>query len=155
MEALFGGAVYVRRRGVCAINTDLEIHMGCRICTYIALLLIVFTFSGCYNKPVRHLASDASLLKVGESSREDVLIFLGDPDERQEVAEGVEKWLYRDKEMTLFEKTPLLGKQFGSPDYQRLVVTLVNGIVSKCRYYSNDKDDLNWADDYPWQKKKK
>jgi hypothetical protein len=128
--------------------------MGLKVCCY-WLLPIVFMLSGCYNKPVRHLAADASLLIVGESTREDVLIFLGAADEQQEIGNGVEKWLYKEKDMSFFEKTPYVGKQFGSPDYQKVVVTLTNGIVTQCIYSADDEDDLDWEDDYSWQKKKK
>ena len=112
------------------------------------------TISGCYNKPVRHLASDVALLKVGQSTEEDVLIFMGEPDEQQEVSEGVEKWLYRDKYMTFLEKAPLVGKRLGSPEYKLVVVTISNDIVTDVIYSATDADDMDWADDYPWQEKK-
>jgi hypothetical protein len=122
-------------------------------------LLLLFavaltTISGCYNKPVRHLASDVALLKVGQSTEEDVLIFLGEPDEQQEVSEGVEKWLYRDKYMTFMEKAPIVGKRLGSPEYKLVVVTISNDIVTDVIYSVTDADDMDWADDYPWQEKK-
>ena len=109
------------------------------------------TLSGCYNAPVRHLASDVGLLKVGVSTEEDVLVFLGEPDEKQELESGVETWLYRDKQMTLLEKAPLVGKRLGSPEYQLAMVTITNKIVTKVLYSSSDADDMDWADDYPWQ----
>lgn len=109
--------------------------------------------SGCYNKPVRHLASDVALLKVGSSTEEDVLVFLGEPDEQQELEEGVETWLYRDKTMTFLEKAPLVGKRLGSPEYKVVMVTITNKIVTEVLYSASDKDDMNWADDYPWQEK--
>ncbi len=128
--------------------------MGSR--TFIFLLLLsVLTVTGCYNKPVRHLASDVGLLRVGTSTQEDVMVYLGEPDEQQEIGNGVEKWLYKDEDRTLFEKTPLVGKRIGSPEYRRAVVTLTNGIVTKLIYSSSDQDDLDWANDYSWQEKKK
>lgn len=122
---------------------------------FILLLLLTFVaLTGCYNTPVRHLAADVALLKVGESTEEDVLIFLGPPDEQQELAAGVEKWLYNDKHMTFLEKAPLVGKRFGSPEYRRVVVTLKNKIVIEVVYSSSDPDDFGWADDFSWQEKK-
>lgn len=121
---------------------------------YVLLALVLLAgVSGCYVDPVRHLASDAALLKVGESTREDVLIYLGEPDEQQEVGEGAEKWLYREKEMSFMEKTPLVGKHIGSPEYHVVVVTLRNGIVTDCIYSSSDEDETGWAKDFSWQKK--
>ena len=122
---------------------------------FLILVATASVLSGCYNKPVRHLASDAALLKVGTSSSEDVLIYLGDPDEQKTVADGVEKWLYKKEDKTLLEKMPYLGSQFGMPEYSQVVVTIVNGIVTECTFSQSDEDDLEWADDYSWQEKKK
>ncbi len=119
------------------------------------LLAAVFALSGCYNKPVRHLASDAALLKIGESSSEDVLIYLGDPDEQKSLADGVEKWLYKKKDMNFFERIPYAGKYIGAPEYSQVVVTIANGIVADVTFFQSDEDDLDWADDYSWQEKKK
>lgn len=119
------------------------------------LLSTAFVFSGCYHKPVRHLASDAALIKVGESTSEDVLIYLGDPDEQKSLADGVEKWLYKKKDMSFFERIPYGGKYIGAPAYSQVVVTLENGVVTDCRYSLSDEDDTEWADDFSWQEKKK
>ena len=118
------------------------------------LLAAVFFLSGCYNKPVRHLASDAALLKIGESSSEDVLIYLGDPDEQQSLADGVEKWLYKKKDMSFFESIPYAGKYIGAPEYSQVVITIDKGVVTDCTFSQSDEDDLEWADDYSWQEKK-
>lgn len=131
----------------------MERYMAAKLWSFLLVLTLLAGVSGCYVNPVRHLASDAALLKVGESTKEDVLVFLGEPDEQQEVGEGVEKWLYREKEMSLMEKTPLVGKRIGSPEYHYVVVTLRNGIVADCVYSSSDEDEMDWAKDYSWQKK--
>ena len=119
----------------------------------LALVMLV-ALSGCYTKPVRHLASDVALLKIGDSTREDVLIFLGEPDEQQEVSAGVEKWMYNDMQISFLEKAPLVGKHMGSPEYRHAVVTIKDNIVTEVVYSSSDADDLSWAKDYPWQEKK-
>ena len=58
--------------------------------------ILLTLLAGCYSKPVRHLASDASLVRAGESTREDVLRYLGEPDGRRTVAPGVEEYLYHE-----------------------------------------------------------
>lgn len=121
-------------------------------CIFIMLLAACF-LSGCYIHPVRHLAADIALVQVGQSTREDVLIFLGDPDEQQVLDKGVEKWLYIQTKASTAEKTPFLGKYFGSPEVNRVLITFTNGIVTDSFFSSNDKDELDWADDYSWQKK--
>ena len=115
------------------------------------MVLLLGAISGCYNTPVRHLAADVALLKVGQTTGEDVVVFLGEPDERQELAAGVEKWIYFDKEMTVWEKTPVVGKRIGAPEYKLAMVTITNNIVTEVVYTSYDKDDLDWEDDYHWQ----
>jgi hypothetical protein len=115
--------------------------------------MTLVAIAGCYSKPVRHLASDVALLKIGESTGEDVLIFLGAPDEQRELEAGVEKWLYRDTLMTLWEKAPLIGKRVGSPEHRQVVVTLTDNIVTEVVYSSADADELDWAHDFSWQKK--
>jgi hypothetical protein len=128
--------------------------MFCRLNILLAVMVALITLAGCYTTPVRHLSADVALLKVGQSTEEDVLVFLGDPDERQELVGGVEKWLYHEKKMTIFEKTPWMGKYLGAPEYQEVVVTITNKIVSDVSYASSDADDLDWDDDFSWQKKK-
>jgi len=128
--------------------------MGSRMRNILFIILMLFVVSGCYNKQVRHLASDAALLKVGKSTQEDVLVFLGDPDEQEDLGNGSQKWRYLDQNRNLFEKTPWVGKHFGSPEYLQVVVTLKDGIVTECIYSSSDEDDMDWADDYSWQEKK-
>jgi len=119
-------------------------------------LLTVLTFlvlTGCYNTPVRHLAADVALVKEGASTEEDVLIFLGSPDDQADAGGGVTKWLYKETDRTLFERTPVVGKHIGSPEYINVVVTFTKGIVSDVAYSASDEDDMDWADDYSWQEK--
>lgn len=125
-----------------------------RLLVFMALAVMFCTVSGCYTTPVRHLASDVSLLKIGESTSEDVLVFLGPPDEKRDKPGGVEKWLYRDKELSFLQKTPFLGKHLGPPLYRKVVVTITKNVVSDVVYTSSDKDEPNWADDFSWQEKK-
>jgi len=129
--------------------------MASKINSFLLLFLALSIFSGCYTQPVRHLASDIALLQVGKSTREDVVVFLGEPDEQQELGEGVQKWLYREKNMSLLQKTPLVGSKIGAPEFNQVVVTLRNGVVSACDYSYSDEDDMDWAKDFSWQEKKK
>ncbi len=119
------------------------------------LLLIAITLllGGCYNKPVRNLASDAALIKVGQSSGDDVLTYLGEPDEQEVVGNGVERWLYREATSSKLERAPLVGKYLGNPTVGRVVVTLKDNRVVECTYDAHDADDSSWGDDFSWQKK--
>jgi hypothetical protein len=121
----------------------------------ICVVLVAFTLTGCYTTPVRHLASDAALIKVGESKRNDVLIYLGEPDERIVLGDGEEKWLYKEYEHSMVKEAPLVGKYFGKPNYGTLAVTLKNEIVTGCAYGAWESDDDAWKDDFGWQEKNK
>lgn len=136
-------------------NAIVEHNMSSRTILFVMSLLSIFLFTGCYTEPVRHLASDVALLKVGTSTKEDVLIYLGNPDDQQDLGGGMEKWLYEDTDTTLLEKTPVLGKHIGSPERRRAIVTFVNNIVTECIYSSSDEDDMDWSKDYSWQEKTK
>ena len=135
--------------------SSLEMCMVSRIGSFLLLFLAGFILGGCYTTPVRHLASDIALLQVGKTTREEVTVFLGDPDEQQELGEGVQKWLYREKKVGLLQKTPLVGNKLGSPEFNQVVVTLRNGIVSACDYSYANEGDMHWSKDFPWQEKKK
>jgi len=128
--------------------------MGIKRLFVLLLLTAVAGLFGCYTKPVRHLVSDVALLNVGKSTRQDVLVFLGEPDEQQVIGNGVEQWTYEDEDKTFLEKFPYVGKHFGSPEYNPAVATLTNGIVTDCTFLSTDEDDNDWADDFSWQEKK-
>ncbi|THB76033.1 MAG: hypothetical protein D6B25_10630 [Desulfobulbaceae bacterium] len=119
-----------------------------RICS---LILIVLLLASCADKPVRHLASDASLIKPGSSTKADVLTFLGDPDAQQMVSDTAERWVYYEEKKTTMQKTPYVGGLFGDGGYNRILVTFEGDLVISCKYSSFDSDEYDWADDHDWQ----
>lgn len=129
--------------------------MVAKINSFLLLFLALSALGGCYTKPVRHLASDIALVQVGKSTPQDVVVFLGEPDEQQDLDDGVQKWLYREKNVGLLQKTPLVGSKFGSPIYNQVVVTIKNGVVSACDFSHSDESEMDWAKDFSWQEKKK
>lgn len=121
---------------------------------YVLCILVALTaLAGCY-KPVRHLASDAVLIKVGESNRNDVLTYLGEPDEQVILGNGVERWLYREYEHNLVKEAPVVGKYFGKPDYGTVTVTITGDVVTECVYGGWESDSRDWQDDFGWQEEK-
>lgn len=117
----------------------------------IPILLATFALSGCYNKPVRHLASDAALIQVGVSHREDVLTYLGEPDEQIVLDDGVEKWVYTEYERSALKNAPMVGKYFGEPNSGTVIVLIKGNEVTECRYGAQLQDS-SWANDFDWQK---
>ncbi len=100
--------------------------------------------SGCYNKPVRHLAADVGLVKVGVSTKDDVLVFLGNPDEEFVGEDGTLNWIYLKSRKTVAEKLPWLGEKIGSPERTRVAVQFQGDVVSRVDYSLSDSDDLRW-----------
>jgi len=121
---------------------------------FVCVLFAVTALAGCYNKPVRHLASDAAMIKVGESTRNDVLTYLGEPDEQIILGSGTEKWIYREYERSMVKDAPMVGKYFGKPDWGMVTLIIKNNIVTECRYGAWESDSHDWADDFDWQEEK-
>ena len=116
------------------------------------ILSLTLTLSSCYMTPVRHLASDVGLLKVGVSTKEDVLVYLGEPDEQVDLGNGRQQWLYHDVEKGFFESLPLIGQYLGDPEIMKAQVILTNNIVTDCSYQATDEDEMAWSRDFSWQK---
>ncbi len=121
---------------------------------FLVPIIVSFLLAGCYNRPVRHLASDVSLIKVGHSSREEVLVYLGEPDVQRMVSANLEEWVYIEEEESFYQQAPWVGEVFSADGYGKIVVTLANDVVIGCQYSAFNKDEFDWSDDFSWQKKK-
>jgi hypothetical protein len=120
--------------------------------TFFFLTLLLFT-GGCYNKTIRHLASDAVLIKTGSSSRNDVLTYLGEPDTIRMFGDGGEEWTYVEERPGTLQALPLIGRYFGGGYYEKISVVLQNDIVQSSRFREFSDDDFDWADTYSSQEK--
>ncbi len=123
-----------------------------RFAVLLISVLLLMVMSGCYNHPVRHLASDVGLIKAGETTRQEVISLLGDPDSTRMVSATTEEWTYYDEDKSLLQKTPLMGGAFSSKGYNTVVLLLNGDIVTAARYGAYNKDEFDWQDDYRWQK---
>lgn len=117
------------------------------------ILSVLLLITSCTDKPVRHLASDASLVTPG-TTKEDVLIYLGDPDTQQMISEKTERWIYYEELHSSMQKTPYIGGFFSAKGYSKIVVTFDGDKVVDCTYNSYDSGEFDWADDYSWQEKR-
>ncbi len=113
------------------------------ICLTAALL------AGCVNQPVRHLASDASLINPGSSTKSDVLTYLGDPDERQEGGAGPERWFYYGEQQSAMQRTFYVGKWFDPKSVSRIIVTFDGDLVSDIQYNSSESGQFDQAGGQP------
>ncbi len=122
-----------------------------KLSIFLATLLLLVS---CADRPIRHLASDASLIKPGTTTREDVLTYLGDPDAQQMASENTERWIYYEELQSTMQRTPYFGGFFNASGFSRIVVTFEGDTVVDCTYSSHDSDEFDWADDFSWQEKR-
>jgi len=90
---------------ICAIFVSTRRFAGLLLTT----VLLCLAMSGCYNQPVRHLGSDVGLIKAGETTRQEVLSLLGDPDSTRMVSATTEEWTYQEEDKSLLQQTPVVG----------------------------------------------
>ncbi len=118
----------------------------------VILLVFLALPTACSYKPVRHLASDAALIKAGKSTREDVLRYLGEPDSRRTVGPNEEEYLYAETQKGALGGMPLFGKLVDPASQEMVIITLKGGLVSSCEFRLLRKDDQAWRKDAEWEK---
>ena len=122
---------------------------------YANILFLALFIAGCSGTPTRHLVSDVAMIKAGETTREEVLELMGDPDSKRMVSPGIEEWVYYEESRTLLQDTPFVGGSFDPDGYHMVVVTLSGDTVTLCRYSGYEDDEFDWQDDYSWQETEK
>ncbi len=118
------------------------------------MLAALFLLSGCYTKPVRHLASDAALIKAGQSSRQDVLRYLGEPNGHRSLSPGVDEYVYYEDRKDGVGKVPLVGDWIDPDGYEMILITLDGDLVTRCEFRVFKEDDQAWVDDFTWEELK-
>jgi hypothetical protein len=109
----------------------------------LALLCVgTILLCGCVHQPVRHLASDASLISPGTSTQTDVLTYLGDPDERQETETGAERWLYYEQYLSAMQRTFYVGRWFDPKSVSRIIVTFDGEMVTDIQYNASETGEF-------------
>ena len=120
----------------------------CIFCIF-ALLL-----GGCYHKPVRHLVSDVGLIKAGQTTRLEVLQYLGEPDNQRKVAPGIEEYIYYEDKRSAFRRLPLINEVVDPSGFEMIVVTLSGDTVTDCVFRSYYDEDQDRMDDFSWEEVK-
>jgi len=118
--------------------------------TLFMLLFFILLLGGCHSKQVRHLASDASLIKPGQSTLQDVQLYLGEPDNRREVGPGVTEFTYYEDRQGMFGNMPVVRSMVDPVGYEMIVVTLQNDLVTNCEFRNYSESDRQWINDYTW-----
>lgn len=114
-----------------------------RRATVVALL--AFTMAGCYHQPVQHLCSDVCLLLPGKTTQQQVIAYLGTPDQRRLVPGKGETWIYYQVNKSFLRKMPLVGKKMGEEHYDVVTVTFQGNVVRTCAYRSYNEHEFNQA----------
>jgi len=122
--------------------------------TPIIVLSTLLLLGGCHSKQVRHLASDASLIKPGQSTLQDVQKYLGEPNGRREVAPGTSEYVYYEDRPGFFGNMPVLGSMTGPSGYEMIILTLKNEQVTNCEFRNFNESDRQWVNDYTWEEVK-
>ena len=115
------------------------------------LMLTLLLLGGCHTKQVRHLASDASLIKPGQTTLKEAQRYLGEPDGRREVAPGVSELVYYEDRPGLFGTMPLLGSMTGQTGYEMIVLTVENDIVTHSEFRNYNQSERKWMEDFTWK----
>ena len=117
---------------------------------YLIGLMLLLLLNGCYSKPVRHLASDASMIKTGESSRMDVLQYLGEPNGRRSLGPGVEEYLYHEDKRNILQRSPVVGSMMGADGYEILIITLTGDLVTDSEFRTFKQGELDRFEGFTW-----
>ena len=117
---------------------------------YLIGLMLLLLLGGCYSKPVRHLASDASLIKAGVSSRMDVLQYLGEPNGRRSLGPGVEEYLYHEEKRNALQRALVIGSMLGDEGFEILIITLSGDLVTYTEFRTFKKGEMDRYEGFTW-----
>ena len=118
---------------------------------FVLSLILLFLLSGCYSKPVRHLASDAALIKPGQSTVNDVQRYLGEPNGHREISPGVVEYVYYENRPGFLGTAPVVGKWVDPVGYEMIIITLEKDLVTNCEFRTFNEADKDWVDDFTWE----
>jgi hypothetical protein len=109
------------------------------------ILVVSLALAGCYRQPVRHLSSDVSLLQPGSTTKQEVLTYLGPPDQRRPDSREGEIWIYHQSKKSFLRKTPLVGRKVGRQQYDVAIITFRGEVVHASTYRSFDEQEFEEA----------
>ena len=113
--------------------------------------LIISLLGGCQTKQIRHLASDAALITPGQTTRGELVSYIGQPDAHRKITDNIWEFIYFEDKRSLIDKTPFIGSLSSSDDYEMLRIIITDDKVTECEFSSFDKNDQKWEDDFTWE----
>ena len=106
------------------------------------LAVLILAVTACSNKQVRYLASDVSLVEPEKTTKQEVLSFLGQPDEQYAEPSGEEVWVYYDAKKSMISDTPYIGDKIADDTFEMVKVTFAGNIVRTCIYRSMSEEEF-------------
>ena len=122
--------------------------------TLFLFLTLFFLLGGCHSKQVRHLASDAVLIKPGQSTAKEVHKYLGEPNGRREVSPTTTEYVYYENRPGFLGNMPVLGPMVGPSGYEMIIITLERDVVTNCEFRNFNTADRKWVEDFTWEEVK-
>ena len=123
--------------------------------SFLFIVSVLLMLGGCSSsQPVRHLAAEASLIKPGVTTMNDVITMLGQPDGRRTVSPGVEEYVYQADKKGTFSGMPVVGSWIGNKGYEMIVITVRGSLVTDCQFRTFNEADQDWVHDFSWQEVK-
>ena len=113
-------------------------------------MTLLLLLCGCYSKPIRHLASDASLIKAGESTRVDVLQYLGEPNGHRKVGAGIEEYVYYESKRNFLQRSPVIGSMMDDEGHEVLIITLTGDLVTSSVFRTFKKGEMDRFEGFTW-----
>ena len=117
----------------------------------LSCLAPLFLLVACSSTPVRHLASDAALIRPGETTLSELHQFLGEPKGVREVSPGVKEYVYSEDLKNFWDKMPVLDRMLGAEGYEMLIVTVKDDVAQKAVFRNFSEKDSAWVRDYTWE----
>ena len=118
---------------------------------FFLLTMLLVLLGGCHSKPVRHLASDVSLIQPGVTTLTEVHQYLGEPKGIREVSPGVKEYVYSEDTISFWGKMPVLGSMVGPSGYEMIILTIQGEVVQDVVFRNFNEKDRDWVKHYTWE----
>uniref|UniRef100_A0A7V5XH92 Lipoprotein SmpA/OmlA domain-containing protein n=1 Tax=Thermodesulfobacterium geofontis TaxID=1295609 RepID=A0A7V5XH92_9BACT len=100
---------------------------------YVGFTLFV---CGCATKPGPNLASKAALIRPQQTTKAEVLHFLGPPVQIFTFPDGKEEWYYYYRVRNFWENVPVVKNYKGEDYTEVLKITIKGEEIIDCTYYT-------------------
>ncbi|MCS7149192.1 MAG: hypothetical protein N2Z40_03430 [Caldimicrobium sp.] len=108
---------------------------------FIVIFLSVFLVTACAAKPGPNLASKASLVHKGLTTKNEVLGLLGPPVQAFLMPDGKEEWYYYYRVMNFWENFPVV-RGYKGEDYTEVLKLIFHGEVLQDVFYYTVENPL-------------